>query len=299
MKVVAVGETTNYYMINYSGYNTVSNTAYIPKTSVDIADKGIIATVTQNSYAYDAEGNQLFEVNNDEAFAISEIDSSAEMVKATYEYQTAESNNYSLATKEIYLKYEDVTFDMDCAVTATANEGGSAISSLAVVKFNQPVKLTATANEGYTFEGWYLGETKISSKAEYTVLVNQESIDYVAKFTINSYTVAITKEGEGTAAASSETVNYNGSITLTATASDGYSFKGWYNGDEQISTELTYELKDIKANVNVKAVFTANIVDETPSKGCKSSADANSIAIISIICLLFVSVLILKRKQKN
>ena len=302
MKVVALGETNNYYMISYSGYNTISNTAFIPKTTVDITEKGIIATVTQSSFAYDIEKNNLFVINADEIFALSELDDTAGTVKATYEYQIFENNNYSFATKEVYLKYEDVTFDMDCAVTATAGEGGTAVSSSSTVKFNQPVKLTATANPGYSFEGWYMENTKISSKNTYSVLINKKTNNYVAKFTINTYTVTVSKEGEGTAVASDETVNYNGSVTLTATAGEGYTFKGWYNGDTVISTQSNYEMTEIKETVNVKAVFASKIESVSKSEkttGCNSEINSGFAAVALLIALLTAIIYKLKRKQKT
>lgn len=46
-------------------------------------------------------------------------------------------------------------------------------------------KVTATADHGETFLGWYVGNEKISSDAEYRFLV-KEDVDIIAKFTTNT-----------------------------------------------------------------------------------------------------------------
>lgn len=72
-------------------------------------------------------------------------------------------------------------------IAATAGEGGSVTINGEQVSskkapVNYAITLTATAAEGYEFEGWYNGETKIEgATAEYTFTVT-EAVNYTAKF---------------------------------------------------------------------------------------------------------------------
>ncbi len=67
-------------------------------------------------------------------------------------------------------------------VTATAETGGT-VSGGGEVTEGESITLTATANDGYTFDGWYDGDTKVCDTAEFTVENITEGKTYTAKFT--------------------------------------------------------------------------------------------------------------------
>ena len=69
-------------------------------------------------------------------------------------------------------------------ITAVAEEGGSVSGGGPVVE-TCDITLIATADDGYTFEGWYVGDKKMSDKEQYVVAVVTESQTYTAKFTKN------------------------------------------------------------------------------------------------------------------
>ena len=73
-----------------------------------------------------------------------------------------------------------------CNVSLTATEGGSAtfsdyLGSSMVVYGESEVTVIAVVDEGYEFDGWYNGNTKVSSDAEYTFTVSGD-ISIKAKF---------------------------------------------------------------------------------------------------------------------
>ena len=70
-------------------------------------------------------------------------------------------------------------------VTAEASEGG-AVSGGGKVIEGGSVTLTASANEGYTFDGWYDGETKVCDTAEFAVENVTMDKTYTAKFVADS-----------------------------------------------------------------------------------------------------------------
>ncbi len=67
-------------------------------------------------------------------------------------------------------------------IIAEAGEGGTVSGGGDVIKGGS-VTLTAAADEGYTFAGWYNGETKASETAEFTVENVTEDKTYTAQFT--------------------------------------------------------------------------------------------------------------------
>ncbi len=62
----------------------------------------------------------------------------------------------------------------DCSVFATASEGGTA-SGGGMFHPGQTAQLTATPNSGWIFVGWFSGETKLSSSADYAFQVTQST----------------------------------------------------------------------------------------------------------------------------
>lgn len=71
----------------------------------------------------------------------------------------------------------------NCLVTAAAGEGGS-VSGVpeSEVPSGSEICLTATPENGYTFDGWYSGEEKVSGDAVYRFTVTQD-IALTARFT--------------------------------------------------------------------------------------------------------------------
>ena len=95
--------------------------------------------------------------------------------------------------------------------------------------------------EGYTFDGWYDGETKITAE---TVVTG--NITATAKFDVNSYQVTFDIDGTTEKVV---TINYGDKIGDEMPADpvkEGYVFKGWFNGEEEITKDT-----------EVKGIFTA------------------------------------------
>ena len=119
--------------------------------------------------------------------------------------------------------------------------------------------LTATKT-GYTFEGWFKNPectgsavTTLASRA-YTA-----TITLYAKWTINQYTLNYSAGEGGTVSGSHSSgakLNYNTSVTLTATASGENAFAQWVdeNGSPLSSNNpYTFNIKD---DITAKAVFS-------------------------------------------
>ncbi len=123
------------------------------------------------------------------------------------------------------------------------------------------VTLKAIAKEGFTFAGWYNGETLVSEEAIYTFNAT-ESITLTAKFKApENYTVTVSSDDTNKGTVEGSGTYYEGStVSVTATPKDGYMLDGWYNGDTLLSKKLTYTFK-ARDNVSYTAKFVTEVSD--------------------------------------
>ena len=95
--------------------------------------------------------------------------------------------------------------------------------------------------KGYTFAFWYLGEDEQNATAYDFDTPVTENITLTAKWNINKYTVAFNTDG-GTPVPPAQEVEYG--LTATEPAAPektGYTFDGWYLGDEKYDFSAAVE----------------------------------------------------------
>ena len=120
--------------------------------------------------------------------------------------------------------------------------GGTPVPPKQEVKYG----LTATKPadptlKGYTFAFWYLGEDEQNATAYDFNTPVTENITLTAKWNINKYTVAFNTDG-GTPVPPAQEVEYG--LTATEPAAPektGYTFDGWYLGDEKYDFSAAVE----------------------------------------------------------
>ncbi len=92
--------------------------------------------------------------------------------------------------------------------------------------------LPVPAREGYTFEGWYLGNTLVTAE---TMVTTDSNHTLKAKWKVNTYKVPLDPNG-GTVSPTDEDVTYDEKYgTLPKPTRTGYTFEGWYLGDTLIT----------------------------------------------------------------
>ena len=91
--------------------------------------------------------------------------------------------NYDWAGDNRTVTFTDKTYFTISAEVGT--DGGGTVSGGGAVAESSSITLTAAANDGYTFDGWYDGDTKVCETEEF--VVNNVTADktYTAKFTKN------------------------------------------------------------------------------------------------------------------
>lgn len=114
---------------------------------------------------------------------------------------------------------------------------------------------------GYNFLGWYDEETKVTDKKwNYA-----EDKTFTAKWQVNSYKVTVNYDeyAHGSVTGGGN-YDYESSVTATATTKAGYTFIGWYNGENLLDGNLSYTFAMPAENVT----YTA--------KWCKVSTESNN-----------------------
>ena len=119
-------------------------------------------------------------------------------------------------------------------------EAAGTVSGSGDYPYGSKVTLTATTNTGYSFLGWFDGETLLSEEADYTFVVIADLI-LTAKWKGNPYTVTIDKNiSEAGSVSGDGEHEFGTSVTVTAQSNTGYTFIGWYRGDVLVSESEGY-----------------------------------------------------------
>ena len=115
--------------------------------------------------------------------------------------------------------------------------------------YGSSVTVTARDNGSCRFIGWYENDTRVSSSTDYTFTAKKDR-SLVAKW---GYTVTVSNENSNAGSVSeTETYEVGDSATISAVASRGYDFIGWYEGDVLASSDINYTFivsnhRDLKA----------------------------------------------------
>lgn len=137
------------------------------------------------------------------------------------------------------------------SVYANPVDGGT-VTGGGTYTHGQTATLTATANADFEFQGWSDGSTD----NPYTVTVTADAT-YTATFSEVGaiyYTIAVNAEpAEGGSVTGGGTYEEGTTVTLTATANEGYTFEGWSDGITQNPRTVT-----VTGNMNFTARFLLN-----------------------------------------
>lgn len=138
------------------------------------------------------------------------------------------------ANRTLVAKYQIKSY----VVNAVSDDTTKGIVSPAgqTVEHGKNATVTANRKTGYKFDGWYNGNTKVTSTNPYT-FAPTANITLTAKWAINtvSDTIKISPSGGGTVSPNPVTGQENTIISVTATPATGYNFKHWRYNDSSAS----------------------------------------------------------------
>ena len=118
------------------------------------------------------------------------------------------------------------------------------------VTFDKPYTLPVVTRKGYSFLGWYAGETKFEAGVWNTV----SDITLTAKWQAGGNTVTLDVAG-GTVSESSVAVMYGQAYTLPVPTRDHYRFAGWYLGETRYESGVWQGMVDITLTAKWEPVF--------------------------------------------
>ena len=233
-------------------------------TAVEIAPNG--ATVSAgNSYTFAANvyGQNLitdtvtWSISGNQSGSTS-INSAGTLTVAANE--TASSISVKAASNQDLNVYNIVQVNITrptftVRTSSNPSEGGS-VSGGGSVNYGGKVTLTAKPNSGYSFEGFYEGNSKISSASslELNGITSDRSI--TAAFVRSAYTVKTYVNPEKTGSASGAgTYNRGSKVELKAAPANGYIFTGWTKEGKVMTTDETYKIGSLDSDLTLVANF--------------------------------------------
>ena len=164
-------------------------------------------------------------------------------------------------TYEFEMPAEDVTYTakwITCPVNLEVSSAAAgSVDMPATTVAGESVTITATTNAGYTFIGWYKGDEKVADGLTYEFTMPAENVTYTAKWITCPVNLEVSSADAGSVGMPATTVAGE-SVTITATTNLGYTFIGWYKGDEKVADSLTYEFTMPAENVTYTAKWTLN-----------------------------------------
>ena len=194
--------------------------------------------------------------------------------ESTVDYTIILPANRKIYTSE-WIKVEIVKND---------EEAGNVTSLTQTYKVGDEVTVTATTNPGYTWLGWYDGETKVSEEASltYTFTMTAESNTYMAKWMLCPVMLEKNISEAGSVSGIEEETAFGAETIITAITNPGYIFLGWYEGEEKLSesTSLTYVFIMSMERKTYTAKF-ALCSDHKPDENCicsKCGAEAHTVS---------------------
>ena len=192
-----------------------------------------------------------------------------------YDFNTAVNKNITLVAKwseDPNVKRYEVKFNSD---------GGSSVASQKIIE-NKTVKQPANpTRSGYSFEGWYLGNTKYNFNSKVT-----SNITLIAKWKeLTKYTVEFDTDLGGSNVPSQTVVAGNKATKPSNPTRTGYIFTGWsfnyvdskqYDFNTPVNSNLLIKAGWVKS---VKVTFNSNggssVASQTIEMGTKATKPSN------------------------
>ena len=143
----------------------------------------------------------------------------------------------------------------DYAVTLKQNDSeAGTVTGGGDHAYDSQVTIKATTNNGYTFLGWFKDGEKQSSDLTYQFKMGF-SATYSAQWIKCPVTLAADLAEGGTVSGVEKTVA-GAQTTITAKTNKGYTWLGWYNGDTELTRDLTYTFP-MPSNEQEHFIYTA------------------------------------------
>ena len=237
---------------------------------VSLVDQTITIYTSHSSgdpyiYLYDSNKNRL--ESDDDGYGGSDSYISYYVTAGTLYY--AGFGAYSSGYGYMYLSGIETPTSTATASCGTVSgyvyEAGA--SSSTTIVYDSSLTLPTPVRTGYTFLGWYNGDTKVESG----IWTTASNVTLSPRWEANQNTVTLNANG-GTVSSSSITVTYDSAYTLPTPTRTGYAFNGWFNGTTQVESGTWNYTSDL----SLTASWTANSYTLTLDVNGGSGVDSST-----------------------
>lgn len=154
-------------------------------------------------------------------------------------------------------KWEPITYTIDF----DTNGGLPTLSSIDYTIESDSFTLQEITKAGYTFDGWYNGETKVTEITTGTY----GNMTLVAKWTADLYTISYDlADGVNSPENPTSYTIESGLITLKNPTREGYTFLGWYNGEQLVTIIDSNTLENITLTAKWKITTDHEGTEDDP-----------------------------------
>ena len=181
-------------------------------------------------------------------------------------------------TAYIYQKIDGVWIFIDKLqpeehVTVEFDLAGGEMSEPDIVNVEKGsyLQLPIPTRAGYTFLGWFVGEGVNAGQVTNTTAITQD-ITITAHWKANNYTVSFVETGDNSI--DDITITYDQVYTLPTPTRKGYTFLGWYDGDNKVVSGTW----NIARNVTLVARWQANTYTVTFETGMDQEIEPIEVA---------------------
>ncbi len=176
---------------------------------------------------------------------------------------------------------EDVTYTAKWIKVTVESEDTSkgTVSKLTGTYFpGDEASITAIPKAGYTFIGWYDGDTRVSENGsyDYTFTMPAKPKTYTAKWIEFPVEIIVIEEGFGTAVGGATGSVVGDATTVIAEPAPLYVFVGWYNSDGELlcaDAEYTFVLGQEPVSLFAKFEFAPETASDDFVFSLNSSGD--------------------------
>jgi hypothetical protein len=205
--------TLDFYLKATTKSSFSSKTDWITVSSSDKVFSGSVTMVANdwttitfnNPFVYDGTSNLVLVADDNSGAYTNSPHMACRVFTANSQaiYIYSDNTNYSpsspssyngtvLSVKNQIILTKEAQAAGPCEITVSANPAnGGTVTGAGTYDSGTTATLTATANEGYTFTNWTRNGVVISTNATYSFTVSTAA-EYVANFTLNSYTITAT-----------------------------------------------------------------------------------------------------------
>ena len=169
-----------------------------------------------------------------------------------YYYDLKWSFKANVVTRDMYLEAHYVRSNCNLSLDKNNSSAGYVFGK-GTYEYDSSVTIVAITNPGYTFDGWYDGETLISTDSEYTFTMPNSDVAYTAHWTTNKYKIIVNSASElkFSGVVSGTEYEFGKKITLRVTNNDGGNTIKWSRSDGYEAFGDTYEFNVPNGNLTI------------------------------------------------